>query len=57
MLDPPNSFRRSLQLCRPVPFALLLRCVISPAQVQKRVSALYMVANQEYQGDTDPRAN
>jgi hypothetical protein len=35
-------------------FCLLLSCVISPAQAQKRVFARYMVTNQDYQGDTDP---
>jgi glucan endo-1,3-alpha-glucosidase len=54
MMDPPNRFRRAPRLCLLTAFALVLSCVISPAQAQRMVFAHYMVTNQDYQGDTDP---
>jgi glucan endo-1,3-alpha-glucosidase len=54
MMDPPNRFRRAPRLCLLTTFALMLSCVISPAQAQRMVFAHYMVTNQDHQGDTDP---
>lgn len=53
-MDLPDRIRHAQRQCLLTTFALVLSCVISPAQAHRMLFAHYMVTNQDYQGDTDP---